>query len=384
MAVSCLRRFSSLRAAILLAAGVSVIAASACTTPLIPRRDRLVSPDERAQRVRVDHDAYATMGYRLEWRGFPTMTARSEVLFFHLLGDILVAQDSAGVVSVLDATSGITRWSDQPAAPLTRFVGTVRDGNRLIVSSESEAFFMDVETGTLLDRQRLHRVAMTRPVIDPPMLVYGTSVGELFAHLMINGFKAWGHMVDGAIEVEPVLVGDTVTVVSRGGSVLAVDSRSGSARGTNRMYAGSEAPLAASDTQVFVASLDQSIYAFDARNASLQWSKLTDTRLRYAPVYHDGRVYCTVETRGLLALDARTGGELWVAEGIIGTVVAQRDGRLIVWDGRREVVLLDPARGDVIDRVRVDNVAFMKADRFVDGNLYAVSANGVVAKFVPR
>ena len=60
-------------------------------------------------------------------------------------------------------------------------------------------------------------------------------------------------------------------------------------------------------------------------------------------------------------------------------------GRLVVWDRPSETAAtLDPASGEVIDRVRLRGVAFLEPDRFVDGNLFTASLNGVVSKFVPR
>ncbi|HRQ74203.1 MAG TPA: PQQ-binding-like beta-propeller repeat protein, partial [Phycisphaerales bacterium] len=98
---------------------------------------------------------------------------------------------------------------------------------------------------------------------------------------------------------------------------------------------------------------------------------------------HQGVVYVGTDDRGLLALDAATGAERWAAAGVSGTVIGVRAGRLLVFSGT-EAFTLDPDTGDIVERASLPGVAILRPDAFVDGNLYAVSAQGVVAKFVPR
>jgi outer membrane protein assembly factor BamB len=189
--------------------------------------------------------------------------------------------------------------------------------------------------------------------------------------------------MSGAIEADPVLVGDAIGLVSQAGDVLILDAVSGSAIGRNRIGGGPGAPLAATDDTLFVASLDQSLYAFNREGGTTRWRKRTETPLRDRPVLHEGRVYCTIPDQGLTAFDAGTGEEAWSAEGVGGYVVAVRDGRPIAWDGR-EAVSLDPETGQVIERARLEHVDFVLTDTLVDGTLYTVSEHGVVVRFNPR
>ena len=283
------RLFSPVAGAVLLSL-VSV--AGGCETDGQPAA--ATSPEARAASVPVHTSEYATLGYRIEWRGFPTMFAGERVRFAEVLGDLVMVQDTAGVVSAIEVRSGERRWSDQPAQRLTKYTGMTRDGNRVIVASESEVFFYDSETGNLLDKQRLERVVNTRPMKIGEVLVFGCSDGQVLGHLTVNGFRLWGSGLDGAINADPVRFGDTdaVALVSSRGEILVTDGRTGNGMGRARIFGGPGAPMAASDSSLFIASVDHSLYAFSRDRALLLWRHRTEEPLRRAPAFYEGRVYC--------------------------------------------------------------------------------------------
>jgi hypothetical protein len=345
--------------------------------------DKPPTVEERAAAFGINHDTYSRLGYRHQWSGFPVMSPGAQVREFDILGDALVVMDEENMLTVMRTSTGAINWSDQVGPHLTKFVGNIRDGNRLLVSSESDVFTYDIETSTLLDKEHLNKVVNTRPLQVGNILIYGTASGEIFGQIKEAGFRAWGNTIDGAIEIDPVLLGNTIGFVSHTGSVQFVDGVTGTTLGRNRIFDGPGADLAASETMMFVASLDRSLYAFDINGAVPRWRRRTDTRLTYPPIYHDGKVYCAIESAGMVCLDAATGREMWTAHNVSGRVVGVRHGRLLVWDGT-EAILLDPTSGEVIDHAPLKNVAFLKTDKFVDGNVYAVSGAGVVAKFSPR
>jgi outer membrane protein assembly factor BamB len=348
---------------------------------------RISSPEERAAAVPVHTEQYAKLGYRIDWRGFPTMSAGERVMFFNVDGDVIMSQDSAGVLSILEDRSGERRWSDQPSRSLTKFTGNVRDGNRIICSSESEAFFFDIATGNLLDKQRLEKVVNTRPTKIGDILVYGCSNGQVLGHLTLNGFRQWGSGMDGSIDVDPIQLGDStaVALASSRGEILIADGISGYSVGRGRIFVGPGAQLGASETALFIASLDHSLYAISSTDASTLWRHRTEEPLRSAPVYHDGVVYCDLGTPGITAFNSGTGKVLWQNKSAHGVLTAIRKGRLIFWDSAKSTATaIDPARGDTLDSVVLDKVTFLRAQPFVDGNLYGATANGVVIKLVPR
>jgi len=346
-----------------------------------------VTPIQRAEAFKFDRDAYTRLGYRQEWTGFPTLTRGAHVTSMDILGDVVVVQESSNLLSVLEAGNGATRWFEQVANPLTRFVGNTRDGSRILSCSESEAFFFDVDTGTLVDKHSLDKLVNTRPVLVGDTMVFGTAAGEIYAQNKTVGFRVWGNSISGNIRTNPAVLGSLLAFVSDAGEVIMIDGSTGAGQMRTQIYTGCDVEPVASDSLVFIASLDHSLYAFSPSQPQPVWRQRTDAPLRQKPTYHDGRVYCSLEGTGLVAFDAR--GEnghprkLWTAAGVGGTVIGVRGGRLLAWDGEN-AVLLNPDDGSVVESVKLDNVAQLKSDTFVDGNLYAVSNDGVVLKMLPR
>jgi hypothetical protein len=64
-------------------------------------------------------------------------------------------------------------------------------------------------------------------------------------------------------------------------------------------------------------------------------------------------------------------------------VVTTSRGDLMVWTGR-DLLRVDAARGDIISRATLPGMSGLRADKPQDGNIYAISADGSVAKFSPR
>lgn len=368
-----------------LAAGSAALSCLAILGGCESGNSRALSAEQRAAATPVQHDDYAKLGYRVEWRGFPTMTPGEHIERLAILGDLVAVQESGSVVSVLENRSGERRWSDTVANPLTRFVGVIRDGKRVLVSTESEVFFYDVDTGALLNKQQLDQVVNTSPVQVGNILVYGCQSGQVLGHLMLNGYRQWGSYVGASIETDPVPVGadGAIALVGRNGDVLFLDGLSGMGFGRNRMFSGTETAVAASDTAIYIASTDHSLYCFRQEGAAEIWRVRTDAPLKFAPTFNAGRVYCDMGKDGLSCFDAVAGKRIWNNKDVHGTVVAVRNNRLIVWDNTSAAVL-DSARGSLIDGVDLKEVSLLKTDKLVDGSMYLASPSGVVTKLVPR
>ncbi len=336
----------------------------------------------RQEAFQVDHEAYASLGYRLDWRGFPVVARNRHISFLDVYPDIVVAQESGATVSILETNTGALRNSSQLASGLTRFVGNFRDGNSVVASSDNEVFIIDIETGSIVERQHLSRVVSTHPVFFAGQKIYGTSIGHVYSHYMHPPVDAWAFDLGSPIDADPVLVGSAVVAVSRRGDIAILDAASGTLLARTSIYGGCEADPVAGDGMVFFASLDQSIYGYDLGGRQV-WRQRTEHPLRITPTYHDGVLYVPTADQGLRALDAGTGTPLWSQPDVLGRVVAVRNGRLVTWDGRT-AASLDPATGDVYSSTGLTDVAILKVDQFVDGNLYAASKGGIVAKFQPR
>lgn len=344
-----------------------------------------LSVDQRAAAVPSQADEFAKLGYRVEWRGFPTLTPGATLTQMDILGDAIGTLDSNGAFTLLDTRGGQARWADRPAEPFARFLGATREAGTVFLCTETEIFVFDAATGTLQAKHKMPFVANTHPEHAESMLIFGATDGRLTGILEGNGLSLWTSGVRGQLEHAPVRFGQSsaLAFASGQGEVLVFDARTGHGYGRGKMFLGPGADLACSENAVFIASLDHSLYAFAKDDARLLWQYRTNAALRSAPTHHDGKVYVDLGEEGFSAIDAVTGKKLWSNKAVKGEGVALRKGRLIVFDGTT-ARLLDIAKGTIIESVEIRNISAIRADGFVDGPLYTMSPAGVVAKLSTR
>jgi outer membrane protein assembly factor BamB len=332
-------------------------------------------------------EAYSTVGYRLDWRGYPVVVPGERIQRVLVYPDALVVQESGSNITVMEPTNGAVRWSSELATRLTRIIGVDRSvdnryGNVLAAASESEVYLLSTATGTLVARQSLEKVSNTGPLVLGNVALFGTATGELLAQQFTNNVKMWGVDTTGSFDQPPVSVGTSVVgAVSSTGQVVFVDVALGRMVGRSTVFDGPGAPPASNGLVMFVASLDQSLYAF-APNGARMWRHRTAQQLTYAPTAIGQMVCCTTD-EGLQAFDATDGTVIWTAADVRGTVVGKRKTNLLVWDGK-VMSLVDEQRGDLIEQVTLPGVRSVTMSTFEDGDMYVASWSGVLAKYVTK
>ena len=377
------------RAATLLALGLAGATLGACRGQASADRGAaaaVTTPNpRRSMDLGVDHDAYTALGYRLAWRGYAVMGRGGALLHATPVDDGILIHSTNHILTFLDANTGANRWSTTIGSPLDVFVGDVPVGDRVYSTSDTELFILDRATGALRDRQSLAVVVSTAPTIMGPVAVFGAGSGEVLGHNLLTGFKLWGYQLRGRIEARPVPVGELVGVVSRTGDTIIIDPMTGSATLRSRIFGGLANTPVADEGAMFVASLDQSIYAFPARGSSWLWRIRTETPLTAQPTLLGNALYIDIPGDGLTALDPATGSTVWANPEAGGTVIGLRDGDLIAFrDSDGAAFRLDPRTGDIIERVRLTGVERLMMRPTTDGSLFAVSHAGVVDRFIPR
>lgn len=341
-----------------------------------------LTADERSNRLPIVHSDWRRMGYRWDWNAFPVLLTGEGPLRTQPQNEIVVFQETGGTISAIDDRVGAVIWTNKPAGDLTKFTGIGRRDSFVFVSSESELFALDASTGELTNRQRFEKLAATGFVLQGDTAIVGTATGEIMGHYLPAGIRVWGHDMEGTFDQDLVDIGGIAGGVTTTGRVICVDPTTQRQTGLNSIFEGPGAALAASDELMFVASRDQYLYAFQAADARVAWRHLTPSPITEAPVYHEGVLYCSLADSGLTAFDAATGKVLWVSEDQFGEVIGLRKGRLLVFDGV-SLVIVEPQRGVVLDKINLSNVQEIQTSPFVDGAIYLTSREGVVAKFVP-
>jgi outer membrane protein assembly factor BamB len=352
-----------------------------------PRPTRTTAAAETA--FPADFQAWAEVGYRLDWSAFPyPLASRPDFLQKAVFEDSVVLVERNNGVAFINALTGERRWASEVAGPLTKFVGIVRDprdpGN-VIVCSQSEGFVLAASTGTLLAREQFSRVVDTPPVTTGNLAIFGTSVGEVIAHLLGRNVKAWGFQSDGAITASPVALSEGVLcAVSQGGDVMFLTVEDGRMVGRARLLSGLATNPVTDGNLVYIAGLDQSVWCFTRTGAQV-WRQRTSNPLRTQPALVGGVYYGAQQREGLVAREAATGVVIWENKDLAGTVLGTRGGRLMVWDGAsRTLWSVDPATGAIAASLNLRETIWLHADGERDGNLFALSERGTVGKFIPR
>jgi outer membrane protein assembly factor BamB len=253
--------------------------------------------------------------------------------------------------------------------------------NNVLVSSESEMYTISAANGSLLARDRFNRVVNTRPIFTNNLAVFGTSTGEVMAHVLGRGVKAWGFMSSGAIEADPVVCGETMAFVSQAGDVMFF-GLGGGLVGKASIYEGLANEPVSDGGLLFIAGLDRSVWCFNSNGVEV-WRHRTDAPLRIQPAAFGGTLWASVPSQGLMAFDGPTGKVKWTNPNVQGTVIGLRGGRLVVRtsDG---IATLNPVDGAIMERAATPGIVRIITDKFEDGNVYAVSDKSTVGRMIPR
>lgn len=353
--------------------------------------------------VRIVHRDWAELGYRWQWSTMPLVAGNGRVDRVDVLDTAVAVQSEDSWTALVHANTGRRLWQVRNTSPLTRFVGNIRVNDYLISCGRPELFLMEFGSGNLIARQPVDVVVTTRPVVYGGLAVFGTPTGEVLCHRFgkqdgdplpppfDEGAREWGYGLEGAITSKPVQLGRTAGIVTQAGEVFFVDIPTGSGLGRSRISGGMSTDPVTDGELMFVASLDQSIYAFSPADSTWLWRYRTDAPLKTQPAWHGGVLYVHVDSEGLVAFDVsraardanRFGARLWANNSVSGEVVAVRSDELVVWDGEH-ATLIDRVAGDVLSRVALPRITRLIASDFVDGDLYALADNGLLAKFSPR
>jgi len=359
-------------------------AVSACSTTQSTSTQTASQPSSSEEWV-IDHDSWHELGYRWEWTGFPLMAKGAGLTDAVAYKDSIVTTASDTTVTCLETTTGKVRWAKQLDRPTTQLFEPTRVGETLFICSDTELHEISIKNGNTLDRDNVHGIINTKPLIMGNLALFGTITNELFAFELRNDFKLWSYKFDGEIQSPAININDqSVAMVSAGGDLRILTARDGSSTMKANIAGGSLATILVDDQTVYIPSTDQSIYALNIEDGYRQWRKRTSEPILVQPVIHDGVMYASTADDGFVAFDAATGKPLWTNPSIQGWVVSLANGdELMVWTGKM-LVAVDKDSGEAIASADLNDAAGVRADSFIDGNLFVITADGTIAKFSLR
>jgi outer membrane protein assembly factor BamB len=369
-----------IRSTILLAALCPVAALQACSST-----QNTQSPKTEKVEWKIDHDSWHDLGYRWEWTGFPLMKPGAGLTDAVAYEDAIVTTASDTTVTCLESSTGKVRWAKQLDRPTTQLFEPTRVGETLFITSDTEIHELSLKNGNTLDRDAVGAIINTKPLIMGNLALFGTTRNEMFAFELTNDFKHWSYKFDGEIESAPVEVtAGSVAMISAGGDLRILNNYDGASILKMNIAGGAIASLLIDDGAVIVPSTDQSLYSFSLDDGQRYWRKRTSEPVLIQPVIHDAILYGSTADEGLVAIDSIDGKVIWSNSSVQGWVVSLANGdELMVWDGKA-LSAVDIDSGEIIVSADLNGAAGVRADKFIDGNLYVISPNGALAKFSLR
>jgi outer membrane protein assembly factor BamB len=212
------------------------------------------------------------------------------------VGGKLYFVNNNGFAHALDADTGKTLWK--------RRIGRLNASspafykNRLYIVNlvPGHIVKLDAKTGKTIWKRDLPGRAESSPVIVDRTVYFGCENGELFAMSTGKGQVRWSTPLGGAIKAAPAYYGGKLFVGDYGGYMNAVDAKTGDlvwqsgslgpgfggsgafystpAVAYGRVYAGNnDAHTKHSPPTVFIGSFDGNVYALDAKDGSVRWSR---------------------------------------------------------------------------------------------------------------
>jgi outer membrane protein assembly factor BamB len=343
-------------------------------------------------RLLVGHETAAVMGYRAAWPADLGLRGGQRVLFAEVLGDKFVTFESDNIVTVLDAATGRTLWRTRVGSPLERFTRPQRDGDRLVLCSETRCHLYDIQVGGLVNVVELAHVSNTTPVLVGGLMIHGSPKGLAYAQDLDTGILEWTFYIGGDAATDPVLAGPLVIVTANtaeAGWVFAFDPVTGVPAWRTHTWGRISTQAAASDAAVFIASEDRSIYAFARApgrpgiQGRQEWRYYTEDRLRTPPSVFGETVYQLLPREGLLAMDALSGTQRWTLRWRDARPFMLKDGRLYVLR-RGKIAIVSPEDGLVLEELHTPDVHMAVPQTPRGGDLYLLRTDGRILKLVPQ
>jgi outer membrane protein assembly factor BamB len=319
-------------------------------------------------------------------------------------GSVYVATED-GVVAALDADTGDTLWNYSIGSPSDSAPAVA--GTAVYVGARDHRLLsLDRDTGELIWEKNLGNIVLASPTVLDGTVYIGSTNGKLEALDALTGDSRWSARTKGWIVSHVASDGDVIAAGSLGERFITADPKNG--RRLLKFYTGTPVaggPIIADGRTYFVTnrgavwavdphavSRPGSRFAYVAKVNFFAWRLLSSTpqqtgsiwvasargRVKFSPVYADGKVLVVNEKGLVTALDGATGSELWghpLGYEVLAEPVAAGNEVLLATSAG-DLVALDIASGEVTWRYDLGGEGAAAAPAIVGGTMYLPTADG--------
>jgi outer membrane protein assembly factor BamB len=327
------------------------------------------------------------LGYRIVWQTEPLVTKDATMQVTTATADSVWFGDSAGSVVRIRRDSGETVWRSSTYQGVERMIGIeylpTPQADNVYVVTELGSVTLDAVTGNLLKRGRFAHLPMTEPTVFGPYMIFGTRTGLASWYQYKTGYNWRAATVGAAVHGKVTITGDTALAAGTNGKVMALGAPNAGIRWTRTLSAGVEAPIAADDSSCYVASRDQSLWAFDLMRGRVLWQYFTQAALVNPPVRIADGLYLQIPGEGLVSFNPTTGkpdGEVRWKSKAKGNVLARVGTDLMAWDAAgRTLTAVDAGTGRIVREVALPKVKAVVFDT-ARGDLFVSDESGNVER----
>ncbi|MFO0830156.1 MAG: PQQ-binding-like beta-propeller repeat protein [Phycisphaerales bacterium] len=347
------------------------------------------------------------LGYRVVWQArlpaqTPLRAVRVGTLGIYVLDEknvIARLRPSDGeilwrisVADEVDIFRGVT-WAEVPVTTASTGRGpTVTMEPRAFLSTDTECFAIDPNSGTVVSRQRFKKLPGTEPLAVGADLVYGTIGNQVVWHNCVLGFEVHANSLDSKSRSRPIRAGGNVVAASERGMLLCMDAETAATRWIAHTLGGIVASPATGDGMIYVAATDQYLWAFDARTGQFRWRYFTQSPLTTPPYPVSGAVLQFVPDEGLVSLAANADGKVdgvvrWRNKEATGVPIGLIGGDILLWDASKRVAMVvDTERGSVRQRHELPQVdeLFLATRGPFENDLFGLARDGRVVRLTPK
>ncbi len=384
------------------AAALAVAAISGCAVTAGPRTSDAVAPDATEPILAeqpIDLDVEYLIGptdsrdlrYRIDWQTRTSPEANSGIKQVSVQHDSVFVLDGQNFLTRLRREDGTRLWRIPVAEQRSEIHGTtfLPHLDRIFLSTGSDIFVLDADTGSLIQKQRLGQIASTAPVVFGRFFLYGARNGQLVWHSYDVGFQWRAFQISSSIRIPPLIVDGYVVTVGTNGRIMILDASSATSRWERQLLNAVIAAPVAGENMVYIAGLDQYVWAFDLQTGRIAWRHLSESPLEDSPVLIGDRLYQQIPAQGLVCFEARPvdapGGKvIWQAPDVRGSIVSRYPDHMVAWDARQRLMTSVDTAGAVIKSVSLPWVKHLKVSGLEEGILLAAADDGRVIRLVPR
>jgi len=309
-------------------------------------------------------------------------------------GNRLYAASINGNVVALDPESGKQVWRTKLGISLAAGPG-VGEGIVVVVAADGYVVALAADDGSERWRAYVSGESLATPLVHEEYVVVQTVDNKLTALSVFDGAERWSiEQSTPALTMRgstsPVLTGQSVVTGFDNGRVMAVNLGTGDVEWDSMLAppSGRSDLDRLSDIDGDIAVVGQDVYAsgYQGRIASLAaesgqvlWTREVST---YAGVTADwNNVYSTLENGELIALNRRTGAELWRQGALLRrepTVPVSFMTTVVVGDLEGYLHFFSNVDGEPVARVRAGKSAIVSTPLVLADRLYVQSDDGKV------